>query len=177
MDRAGGISLGLCRQPREDPSMGDLAAGLRVGGPGDAAVLGRMLHEFNAEYGEREPSAERIAELAGPQLARGEVAVVFAPGDPPAGFAQLRYRGSLYDDRPDACLEELWVRPEARGRGLGRALLEAALDLARAHGAGRIDLNTAVTDVAARALYASCGFTNEELGPGGPSMLYYERDL
>jgi len=151
--------------------------GLRVGGPGDAALLGRMLFEFNLEYGETEPAAEQVAALAGPQLASGEVAVVFGPGDPPAGFAQLRFRGSLYDAGPDACLEELWVRPELRGGGLGRALLEAAMQLARAHGATRIDLNTSVDDGAARALYESCGFTNEELGPGGPSMLYYERDL
>jgi ribosomal protein S18 acetylase RimI-like enzyme len=51
------------------------------------------------------------------------------------------------------------------------------MDLARAHGATRIDLNTSVDDTAARALYTTCGFTNDEFGPGGPSMLYYERDL
>ena len=51
------------------------------------------------------------------------------------------------------------------------------MDLARDRGATRIDLNTSVTDEAARALYVKCGFTNEEFGPGGPSMLYYERDL
>jgi ribosomal protein S18 acetylase RimI-like enzyme len=150
---------------------------LRIGGPADAALLGQMLAEFNAEYGETEPTAEVVAELAGPQLASGEVAVVFGPGDPPAGFAQIRLRGSLYSPGPDACLEELWVRPQARGAGLGRALLEAAMDLARERGADRIDLNTSVADVAARALYSSAGFTNEEQGPGGPSMLYYERDL
>ncbi|MFI2708488.1 GNAT family N-acetyltransferase, partial [Nocardioides sp. CER28] len=71
----------------------------------------------------------------------------------------------------------LWVRPPARGTGLGRALLEAAMDLARRHGATRIDLNTSVDDEVARALYVKCGFTNEEFGSGGPSMLYYERDL
>ena len=150
---------------------------LRVGGPTDAGLLGRMLAEFNLEYGETEPPAEQVAALAGPQLTSGEVAVVFGPGDPPAGFAQLRFRGSLYEAGPDACLEELWVRPAFRGAGLGRALLEAAMDVARARGATRIDLNTSVTDEAARALYEACGFTNEELGPGGPSMLYYERDL
>lgn len=150
---------------------------LRVGGPEDAGLLGRMLFEFNLEYGETEPSAEQVEALARPQLASGEVAVVLGPGEPPAGFAQLRFRGSLYEPGPDACLEELWVRPAFRGAGLGRALLEAAMDLARERGATRIDLNTSVDDEAARALYASCDFTNEELGPGGPSMLYYERDL
>jgi ribosomal protein S18 acetylase RimI-like enzyme len=150
---------------------------LRVATPDDAGLLGRMLHEFNLEYDETEPSAQQVAALAGPQLESGEVAAVFGPGDPPAGFAQLRFRLSLYDAGPDACLEELWVRPHARGTGLGRALLEAAMDLARDRGATRIDLNTSVTDQAARALYVKCGFTNEEFGPGGPSMLYYERDL
>ena len=32
-------------------------------------------------------------------------------------------------------------------------------------------------DVAARALYESCGFTNREGGPGGPVMYVYERDV
>lgn len=150
---------------------------LRVGGPEDADLLGRMLHEFNLEYDETEPPAEQMAALARHQLTSGEVAVIFGPGDPPDGFAQLRYRSSLYEPGPDACLEELWVRPHARGTGLGRALLEAAMDLAREHGATRIDLNTTVTDEAARALYTKCGFTNEEFGTPGATMLYYERDL
>ena len=48
---------------------------------------------------------------------------------------------------------------------------------ARERGAARIDLNTSVVDVAARALYESAGFTNREGGPKGPRMLYYKRDL
>lgn len=150
---------------------------IRVATAADASLLGRMLHEFNLEYDETEPGAEQFAMLAGPQLESGEVAALFGPGDPPDGFAQLRFRLSLYEAGPDACLEELWVRPHARGAGLGRALLEAAMHLARDRGATRIDLNTTVADEAARALYEKCGFTNEEFGPGGASMLYYERDL
>jgi ribosomal protein S18 acetylase RimI-like enzyme len=150
---------------------------LRVGGPDDADLLGRMLYEFNLEFGQTEPPEEQMAALARPQLESGEVAVLFGPGDPPVGFAQLRFRLSLYEPGPDACLEELWVRPHARGTGLGRALLEGAMNLARLRGATRIDLNTSTTDTAARSLYESCGFTNEEFGVGGPSMLYYERDL
>jgi ribosomal protein S18 acetylase RimI-like enzyme len=51
------------------------------------------------------------------------------------------------------------------------------MELARERGAARIDLNTSVSDVAARALYESAGFTNREGRPDGPVMLYYERDL
>jgi ribosomal protein S18 acetylase RimI-like enzyme len=67
--------------------------------------------------------------------------------------------------------------PALRGRGTGRALLEATMALARQAGATGIDLNTGETDRAARALYESSGFTNSEGGPEGPSMLFYEREL
>jgi GNAT superfamily N-acetyltransferase len=65
-------------------------------------------------------------------------------------------------------VEELYVVPERRGQGLGRALLEAAMELARGRGAAHIDLGTSEDDVAARALYESAGFTNREGGPQGP---------
>jgi GNAT superfamily N-acetyltransferase len=149
---------------------------IRLAVPDDAALLGRMLHDFNGEFGFSEPPAALAEQLARPQLDSGEIAALFG-GDGPDGFAQLRFHLSLYAPGPVACLEELWVRPGARGTGLGRALLDAAMDLARERGATRIELNTSTADVAARALYESAGFTNGEGGPGGPSMLYYERDL
>jgi ribosomal protein S18 acetylase RimI-like enzyme len=124
---------------------------IRLANVADAPVFGRLLHAFNVEFGESTPDATVIAEL--------------------------RFRPSLYTGALDAYLEELYVVPERRGQGLGRALLEAAMDHARELGATRIDLNTSVDDVAARALYESAGFTNREGGPEGPPMLYYERDL
>jgi ribosomal protein S18 acetylase RimI-like enzyme len=151
-------------------------ATIRLARATDAALFGRLLHAFNVEFEEPTPDADVIAERAAPLLAGGEVVVLFA-GDGPDGFAQLRFRPSLYTGALDAYLEELYVVPERRGRGLGRALLEAAMDEARARGAARIDLNTSVDDVAARALYESAGFTNRESRPDGPRMLYYERDL
>lgn len=155
---------------------GDARISIRLAGAADARAFGRLLHAFNAEFGDPTPDADVIAERAAPLIASGEVVVLFA-GDGPDGFAELRFRPSLYTGALDAYLEELYVVPERRGRGLGRALLEAAMDEARARGAARIDLNTSVDDVAARALYESAGFTNREGRPDGPRMLYYERDL
>jgi GNAT superfamily N-acetyltransferase len=148
----------------------------RLASAADALEFGRLLHAFNTEYGQPEPDADTIARRAAPLIESGEVIVLFAGGGPD-GFAQLRFRPSLYTGALDAYLEELYVVPERRGRGLGRALLEAAMDHARAHGAARIELNTSETDVAARALYESTGFTNRESSPEGPVMLYYEREL
>ena len=54
------------------------------------------------------------------------------------------------------------VRPEARGAGVGRRLLEAALAAALAEGAGAVFLEVAEDNPAARRLYAGLGF--EEVG-------------
>ncbi|HEX2112149.1 MAG TPA: GNAT family N-acetyltransferase [Gaiellaceae bacterium] len=151
-------------------------ASIRLASAADAPAFGRLLHAFNVEFGEPTPDSDVIAERAAPLIESGEVTVLFG-GEGPDGFAQLRFRPSLYTGALDAHLEELYVVPERRGHGLGRALLEAAMKHARERGAARIDLGTSEADVAARALYESAGFTNREGAPDGPSMLYYERDL
>jgi ribosomal protein S18 acetylase RimI-like enzyme len=148
----------------------------RVASAADAPAFGRLLHAFNVEFGESTPDADVIAERAAPLIESGEITVIFA-GDERAGFAQLRFRPSLYTGALDAHLEELYVVPERRGHGLGRALLDAAMEYARQRGAAHMDLGTSEDDTAARALYESARFTNLEGGPEGPRMLYYERDL
>jgi ribosomal protein S18 acetylase RimI-like enzyme len=89
----------------------------------------------------------------------------------------LRFRDSLWDDGLECYLAELYVVPAKRGHGLGRALMNAAIDLARERGATYMDLNTAETDVAAGALYESLGFSRTEGKPDGPINYYYEREL
>ena len=149
---------------------------VRLANAADAPAFGKLLQAFNDEFDEPTPDAAMIAERAAPLIESGEVTVLLG-GDGPDGFAQLRFRPSLYTGALDAYLEELYVVPERRGEGLGRALLEAAMEHSKERGAEHIDLGTSETDVAARALYESTGFTNREGGPDGPAMLYYERDL
>jgi ribosomal protein S18 acetylase RimI-like enzyme len=102
---------------------------------------------------------------------------VLLAGGGPDGVSVLRFRTAIWTGEPEAHLQELYVVPEQRGHGIGRALLEATVSSARDAGATGIDLNTGETDTAARALYTSCGFTNREGRPDGPSMLFYEREL
>ena len=149
---------------------------IRLARANDALTFGELLHAFNTEFEEPTPRAELIAARAAPLIESGELAVLLA-ADGRDGFAVLRFRPSVYTGALDAYLEELYIVPERRGRGLGRALLETAMEHARERGAARIELNTSENDVAARALYESVGFTNREGGPDGPPMLYYERDL
>src|SRR3954466_10297847 len=75
--------------------------------------------------------------LFGPPPA-AEVVVGYA-GDEPAGFALFFHNYSTFLGRPGIYLEDLYVRPEMRGRGTGRALLAHLARLAVERGCGRLE--------------------------------------
>jgi ribosomal protein S18 acetylase RimI-like enzyme len=89
----------------------------------------------------------------------------------------LRFRAAIWSDASECYLAELYVAPQLRGQGLGRALMETAIEVARDRGADHMDLGTSEGDVAARSLYESLGFINREGGPEGPITYFYERDI
>jgi ribosomal protein S18 acetylase RimI-like enzyme len=149
---------------------------IRRAGPEDAAAIARLLHDFNSEYSEPTPGVEALTGYSRQLLERGEMTVLLA-GDGPDGISLIRLRPCVWTGGPEAHLQELYVVPPLRGRGIGRALLEATIAAAREAGATGLDLNTGETDTAARGLYESFGFSNREGGPDGPSMLFYEREI
>jgi ribosomal protein S18 acetylase RimI-like enzyme len=160
---------------------------VRRGTPEDAEVLAELLRRFNAEYEPEPIDVELTAERARDLMETGE-GVFFLAGeneDPgsgtgpsePLGFAYLQFNPSLYSRTRDAYLGELYVVPDRRGEGMGRAMMEAVIAEARARDAINISLGTSVDDTEARGLYESVGFTNNEGKPDGPSMLFYEMDL
>lgn len=149
---------------------------IRHAGPQDSQAVGRLLHAFNSEFDEPTPGPDALAARITELIAGGDTAVLLA-GDGPDGLAVLRFRGAIFTDTLECYLAELYVKPGRRGNGLGRALMDAAIELARERGATTIDLGTSEDDVAARALYESLGFINREGGPEGPLSYYYERDL
>jgi ribosomal protein S18 acetylase RimI-like enzyme len=149
---------------------------IRAAGPEDCAVIGRLLDAFNREYDDPTPGPEKLAERLGDLMADGDTDVLLA-GSEPDGLAVLRFRRSIWTEGLECYLAELYVVPERRGHGLGRALMLAAIELARERGADCMDLNTGEQDVAARALYESLGFSRTEGKPDGPVNYYYEREL
>ena len=152
------------------------AAPIRAADPADATAIARLLHDFNAEFDAPTPPVETLAARCEELLRVGAMTVLLT-GEPPVGLSLLRLRPSPWTDGEEAYLQELYVVPARRGEGLGRALVEATIETARAAGAQSLDLNTGETDVGARALYEKLGFTNREGGPDAPRMLFYEREI
>jgi ribosomal protein S18 acetylase RimI-like enzyme len=149
---------------------------VRRAGVEEAEAIGRMLHDFNSEYDDYTPGPEAMRKRIRELLESGDVLVLLG-GAGPDGLALLRFRPSLWSESLDCYLEELYVRPEKRGQGLGQALMEAAMETAREEGAGYMDLGTADTDTAARGLYEKLGFSRTEGKPDGPVNYFYEREL
>jgi len=149
---------------------------VRLAEVADAETIGRLLHDFNREFDYPTPGPGGFAERVRQLLPAGEITVLLA-GAPPQGLAVLRFRPAIWRDALDCYLEELYVVPDRRGHGLGRALMETAIDHARREGAAYMDLGTSEDDVAARALYESLGFSNREGKPDGPINYFYEREL
>jgi ribosomal protein S18 acetylase RimI-like enzyme len=149
---------------------------VRFATPNDANDVGRLLHDFNTEFDEPTPPRTELAARI-TQLLDGGDTVVLLAGDGPDGLAVLRFRLSIWTPNLECYLAELYVAPSQRRKGLGTALLGAAIEVARDRGADYMDLGTSEADVDARRLYEHLGSTNREGRPDGPVMLYYERDL
>jgi ribosomal protein S18 acetylase RimI-like enzyme len=142
----------------------------------DAQAIGQLLHDFNTEFDDPTPGPRAVGERVRELLAAGEITVLLG-GSGPDGLAVLRFRPAIWTAALECYLAELYVVPDRRGQGLGRALMEAAIELARREGADYMDVGTSEDDVAARALYESLGFSNREGKPDGPILYFYEREL
>jgi GNAT superfamily N-acetyltransferase len=117
-----------------------------------------------AEY-EREPDAVEATIdgldrcLFGDGLGRGPVAecVIGELDGEPQGFALYFTSFSTWRGRPGLYLEDLFVRPAARGRGLGRALFLHLASIARDRGCGRMEWAVLDWNTPAIEFYKSLG--------------------
>ncbi len=75
----------------------------------------------------------------------------------PAGFAVFFHNFSTFLGRPGLYLEDLYVKPEARGRGLGRTFLTFLSSLAQQRGCGRLEWSVLDWNEPAIAFYRRLG--------------------
>lgn len=78
-------------------------------------------------------------------------------GDEPAGFALFFHNFSTFLGRPGIYLEDLYVRPEYRGSGIGRTLLVHIAKLAGERGCGRFEWSVLDWNEPSIGFYKSLG--------------------
>jgi len=153
---------------------------LRVAAPGDTAILADLIVGFRDFLaGDHPTRSEILSVLEG--LLRDEATEFLLAGEPPAGFAQIRYRVSVWNGNgaEDAWLEDVFVDESARRQGLGRILMDGAVARARSRGAARIQLDANTENGPALRLYESLGFvpTHNPARWGDDKDLFYTLDL
>jgi GNAT superfamily N-acetyltransferase len=143
----------------------------RPAGVSDAGEVARLLHDFNGEYDTPSPGPEVLADrlrrlLAGP----GTFAVL--AGTPPVAVALVTLRPNVWYGGPVALLDELYVVPRLRSRGIGSAVVARMVAIARERGVERIEINVDEGDVDAQRFYGRHGFSATEAGSTERSFCY-----
>jgi len=134
---------------------------VRTAGCSDVRLILAFIRELAAyEKLAREVVATEealAATLFGPQP-RAEVLIAEVDGVA-TGFALYFHNYSTFLGRPGIFLEDLFVRPEARGRGAGRALLARLAAIAEKRGCGRLEWAVLDWNESAIGFYRTLGAT------------------
>jgi len=160
--RRGRRPLTITNQPMTDTTTdraSTTGVALRDATPDDIPTILALVREL-AEY-ERDPEAA----VATPELlyaamfAPGAVAhaVMAEDGDEPLGFALYFFNFSTWTGRPGLYLEDFYVRPFARGRGIGTTLFRHLARIARERGCGRMELSVLTWNLEPMRLYERLG--------------------
>lgn len=151
-----------------------------VAEPDEAEAVAALLVEFRDHMGGDWPSPNAFLASVERLLEDRETEFLLATPDddsPPAGVLQLRFRLSVWKAAPDAWLEDLFVREDARRSGVGDALVSLAMTCAAERGCKRIELDTNEDNAAALALYERHGFSARSKGGGEGRDLFLGRAL
>jgi ribosomal protein S18 acetylase RimI-like enzyme len=146
-----------------------MAPHLWVAGEDEVDPVAGLLAGFRDWMGRDAPSDESIRRTAAVLLRDPDTEFLLAAADgdaSPSGVCQLRYRLTVWTGVEDCWLEDLFVRADARGRGIGRSLVDGAVERARARGCRRIQLDVNEQNGEALALYRRMGFSTESKSPG-----------
>jgi len=158
---------GVDRASRENRGVGSFVIGLDDPRARDVAAL---LDEHLAYARRHTPPADVHALDAAARVAEHLVYFTVRDGGRLLGVGAL----SQLDDR-HAEIKSMHVAGPERGRGVGRALLDHLVQVARERGCDRVSLETGASEgfAAARGLYASAGFEAcEPFGEYGPNSVY-----
>lgn len=126
---------------------------VRPARPTDAAALSALLAELGFPADET-TTEQRLSILE----CAGETVLVAAVDDIPRGFASVHATPVLHRPTPVGRITALLVTSSMRGRGVGRALVQAAEDWSRQRGCALIEVTSNLRLTTAHAFYHHLGF-------------------
>ncbi|NYE36196.1 ribosomal protein S18 acetylase RimI-like enzyme [Nocardioides cavernae] len=139
----------------------------------DADVLARLLWDFDTEFETEVDDVDVLADRFRRLLALDEVVAVLAEDDGAAvGFALVVLRPAIWFDGPVAHLDELYVVPALRDRGIGTQVLDLCRRLAAEAGSPEMHINVDEVDADTRRFYERHGFVNVEEGTDYRMLCY-----
>lgn len=139
--------------------MTDLA--IRRASSVDLRSLAPLFDDYRAFY-RCEPEPDRVRAFLGDRLRNGDSVIFIAKlAGRDVGFTQLYPTFASLSIGRALILNDLFVDPTARGRGIGRALLEQAMNFGRAIGARSLELSTEVTNEVGQRLYERAGWVRD----------------
>ncbi|MFP5377435.1 MAG: GNAT family N-acetyltransferase [Acidimicrobiia bacterium] len=147
----------------------------RPAGVADAGEVARLLHQFNGEFGCPSPGPGVLAARLGVLLA-GDDTIAVVAGTPAVAVALVTLRTNVWYAGRVALLDEMYVVPHLRGRGIGSAVLDRLVPELRAGGVDLVEINVDEGDVDAQRFYERHGFSPTEPGSAERSF-YYFREL
>jgi len=145
-----------------EPDVSECSMQIETATPDHLDQVATLFDAYRVFYEQPADLAAARAFLA-ERLARGDSHILLASDAGKAlGFTQLFASWSSVSMRTIWILNDLFVAPGGRRRGVGRLLLRAARDFAAGTGAVRLELSTQKTNLAAQTLYESEGWQREE---------------
>jgi len=130
----------------------------------DLPAIGKLLEELVNAMDNAEGIDPGIAARTCEQVlndASSHILVAATEGMP-VGFINFTVRQTILHQNPSGLIDELVVAEEYRGKGVGKQLVQAAIEKCRRLGCCEVEVSTEKTNVKAREFYKQCGF--EERG-------------
>ena len=152
----------MSRSYKTIPGMADVPAPLRIEPAGEADVP--LILGFIRELAEYERMLDKVVateaglreQLFGARPGAAEVVIARSEGEP-VGFALFFHNFSTFLGRRGLYLEDLFVRPASRGKGVGRALLAHLARVALERGCGRLEWSVLDWNEPAIGFYRALG--------------------
>ncbi|MEO0531181.1 MAG: GNAT family N-acetyltransferase [Planctomycetota bacterium] len=146
----------------------------------DAAVVVALLDAYARDpMGDGEPLAADVRERLVPALREHPTTLIWLAwlDEKPVGIVTAFVGFSTFRARPLINLHDVAVLPDARGQGVGRALLAAVEEHAMAIGCCRLTLEVLEANHRAKGLYESVGFSQATYLEDAGAALFFVKSL